>query len=437
MTPWLPVSAAAVCALLLLNAAAFQRPATDDELARYRNLGKAFYENPTTQNEAVDAFRKALQLAPNSTREQLNYGLALLRAGKTAEGVAELQTVQKRDPKLPHTWFNLGIVYKKNGEHEKAIVQFERMIQLVPDEPISHYNLGALYKLAGRQQDAVREFETAAKLDATLAAPHFQLYNAYRTGANPEGARRELEIFQRLKKQQEGAAIPEDVEWNMFAEVYDIMEDAAPPPPSSALKFEVRTGRALPPAPGPCTGRQGLCVALDYDHDYDLDVLLLGDTSQLLRSEGPDVFNDRSASFPFEKGRVTGATAFRLVADTKGYDLVVAYADKSAVLYRDKLQGVFRTEQVSIPAGAPSLTAGRPRQRRVDRSGVHKWHIDLGCVESERCFADAGHYWSRRGSVRGGGPRASRRTRRCVGRFCDTKRGTSQVHGSRKARGNG
>src|SRR5688572_6573707 len=148
MTPWLPVLAAAACALLLLNAAAFQPPASNEDLARYRNLGKAFYENPTTQNEAVDAFRKALQLSPHSTREQLDYGLALLRAGKTAEGVTEVQAVQKRDPKLPHTWFNLGIVCKKSGEHDKALAQFERMIQLAPDDAISHYNRGALYKLA-------------------------------------------------------------------------------------------------------------------------------------------------------------------------------------------------------------------------------------------------------------------------------------------------
>src|SRR5687767_7094334 len=97
---------------LLLLSAADDSPA-GERLARLRNLGKAFYENPTTQNEAVEQFRQAYQLAPNSVREQLNYGLALLRAGKTAEGVAELERVQKKDPSLPHTWFNLGIVWKK------------------------------------------------------------------------------------------------------------------------------------------------------------------------------------------------------------------------------------------------------------------------------------------------------------------------------------
>ncbi len=74
-----------------------------ERLWHYRNLGKAYYENPATQTKAVDEFRKALEMAPQSARERLNYGLALLRAGKTNEGVAELERVQKQDPKLPHT----------------------------------------------------------------------------------------------------------------------------------------------------------------------------------------------------------------------------------------------------------------------------------------------------------------------------------------------
>ena len=52
----------------------------EDLLWRHRNRGKAFYENPTAQTQAVEEFRKAFALAPDSARERLNYGLALLRA---------------------------------------------------------------------------------------------------------------------------------------------------------------------------------------------------------------------------------------------------------------------------------------------------------------------------------------------------------------------
>lgn len=83
--PATPLAVAA--AVLGLVAAA---PNREDLLWQYRNLGKAFYENPATQAQAVEEFKKALGLAPNSTREALNYGLALLRAGRTEEGIAEL-----------------------------------------------------------------------------------------------------------------------------------------------------------------------------------------------------------------------------------------------------------------------------------------------------------------------------------------------------------
>jgi Flp pilus assembly protein TadD len=64
-----------------------QPPSARDQLWRHRNLGKAYFENPMTQMKAVDEFRLALTLAPNSTRDRVNYGLALLRAGKVDEAI--------------------------------------------------------------------------------------------------------------------------------------------------------------------------------------------------------------------------------------------------------------------------------------------------------------------------------------------------------------
>src|ERR1044071_7005254 len=102
----LPAAAAIVSACgfcLLLYAQAVRT--NDPRLWRHRNLGKAFYENPTTQKEAVEQFRQALTLAPNSVREQVNGGIALLRPGDLENGTATLEKAQKADPKLPHTWF--------------------------------------------------------------------------------------------------------------------------------------------------------------------------------------------------------------------------------------------------------------------------------------------------------------------------------------------
>src|SRR5260370_9711546 len=220
---WLPAAGIAAAALWVLNGADSAR-VKEDELWRHRNLGKAFYENPTTQVQAVDEFKKCLELAPNSARERLNYGLALLRAGKTKEGAAEIEKAQKQDPKIPHTWFNLGIIYKKESAYDKAIKQLEQMTKLVPDEPKTHYNLGSLYKVTDKTEAALKEFEISSRLDPNLAGPHFQLYNAYRQAGRTEDGARELKLFQAAKERAKSAAVPEDLEWSFFLETYEPIE---------------------------------------------------------------------------------------------------------------------------------------------------------------------------------------------------------------------
>src|SRR3954463_3874245 len=108
----------AVGAILFVRAAA--PTVTEERLARHRNLGKAFYENPTTHREAVEEFRKALALAPGSAVDRVNYGLALLHAGRAREGVAELERAQRQDPSIPNTWFTLGIEFKKAADYPRA-----------------------------------------------------------------------------------------------------------------------------------------------------------------------------------------------------------------------------------------------------------------------------------------------------------------------------
>ncbi len=103
---------------------------------------------------------------------------------------------------------------------------------------------GRFSKRAEIEAAAVKEFETARRLNPLLAAPHFQLYGLYRQLNRPEDAAAELRIFQGLKKQQEGAAVPEDMEWNAYAEIYDPIDAPAMPPlpPPTYRSERIATG---------------------------------------------------------------------------------------------------------------------------------------------------------------------------------------------------
>ncbi|HEY6972421.1 MAG TPA: FG-GAP-like repeat-containing protein [Candidatus Angelobacter sp.] len=438
----------AVIRLMLICFAAFlfifsSSPQTSvrEQLSRHRNLGKAYYENPVNQIKAVEEFKQALALAPNSTRDRVNYGLALLRVGKTEEAIAELTKAQKQDPSIPHTWFNLGIVYKKQAEPRKAIEQFEGMLKLVPNEPVTHYNLGVEYKLVDKPEMALQQFMKAAELNPNFAAPHFQLYNAYRQLGRKEDAGRELDLFNEIKKRKAGAAIPEDPEWSYYSEIYDVVEldqefDTASAPP---FKFQVKKiasgidaatagmavldfdGDGKPDlivwsengvlllkngstpvansgleslkgvvsiAPGDFnndglpdlavlthsgaslyvnhdgkfesyaaklpSGSFTKAVWVDYDHDYTLDLFLLGSKSVLLRNDGTAGFSDQTAHLPFAPGRVVDATVFDLVPNNNETDLAALYDDGSLVVYHDQLLGNYAAQPLpfKVPGGS-------------------------------------------------------------------------------------
>ncbi|MGA8026839.1 MAG: FG-GAP-like repeat-containing protein [Bryobacteraceae bacterium] len=433
----------AVCALILIAADTPQSPdrlSEQDRLWEHRNLGKAFYENPDTHAQAVDELRAALELQPNSVRERINYALALLRAGQTDAGVNELIRAQKQDPSIPHTWFNLGIAYKRAGEYDKAIEQLRGMIALTPNEPIPHYNLAAVLRAKGNTAAALPEFLEAEKLNPDLAGPHFQLFTLYQRAGDKEAALKERQAFEEAKKRNEGAAVPEDMEWCFYAELYD-PPDPRPSAENEPTRYDdhvVSTGwdpkdshlelidsegvghadlliwsrdrvalfkrgtdlaknsgleglhdiRDISAGDFDNDGLPDLCVLtgtgaalfhnnhgaftkfldlpgtagatkalwLDYDHDYDLDLLLFGPNPVLMRNDGNGKFEDRTRDFPFVKGNALGAVAFAIREDTAARDVVVSYADRPAVLYRDKLNGVFESEELPvIPAGASSL----------------------------------------------------------------------------------
>lgn len=327
----------AVCTTLSLG---FTNPPDPiDEIWHHRNLGKAFYENPTTQLLAVEEFKKALDLNPESTRERINYGLALLRAGKTPEGIAELQKAQNQDPKVPHTWFNIGIAYKRDAQYDKAIVQFEQMVKLAPGEPVSHYNLGVLYKMTGKQDSALQEFEAAARLDPNLAGPHFQLANAYRAAGRPEDSAREQALFQQIKKRNEGAVVAEDLEWSFYAEIYDTQEPGAEDAAPGALKFQ---DQALP---GKVDALSAGLMVLDVDGDSHPDLLVWSKDGVMIFQRGSNPNPDTGLAELKNVIAITGADF-----NNDGLTDLCVLTETGAALYENQ-KGVFRKSGAPMPKG--------------------------------------------------------------------------------------
>ncbi len=125
-------------------------------------------------DEAVRAFRQALELDPENTKVLALLGLTLFRGNQFADArpIYE-QLVELASTDASHR-LNLGLVYLKLGEGDLAIHALEASRALDPSQGRAVSYLGLAYARAGRYAEAYRSFliagqnELASEIEANL-----------------------------------------------------------------------------------------------------------------------------------------------------------------------------------------------------------------------------------------------------------------------------
>ncbi len=140
----------------------------------YNNLGLA-YADRGRMDDAIEAFRRAIELEPDHARAHNNLGLAYYRKGRRDRALSEYTLALRLDPELPEAHFNLANLYLATGRIDEAIEEYRTALRLKPAYPKAHNNLGNAYARAGRLDDAIEEYKKALSLDKDLAEARYNL----------------------------------------------------------------------------------------------------------------------------------------------------------------------------------------------------------------------------------------------------------------------
>lgn len=125
----------------------------------------------------------AVAKSPNKARPHIALGLALNGVGRTQEAIEEFKKAIQLNPKAGEAHLNLGYNYCNQGKIEEAVEAFKTALTLGPHlAPEAHNNLGIAYLQRGRIPDAIREFELSIKARPFYARPYFKLGNIYEDG---------------------------------------------------------------------------------------------------------------------------------------------------------------------------------------------------------------------------------------------------------------
>jgi tetratricopeptide (TPR) repeat protein len=345
---------------------------------------------------------------PTNPYTWFNLGITYKHAGDYDKAIEQLKGMIKLRPNeaVPH--YNLAAVLRAQNNLEAALPEFLEAEKLDPDLAGPHFQLFSTYQRLGRREDALRErqaFEAIKKReegaaiaedmescfyselydpadvrtsaadvptkydDTTVstgwdtASTDMALIDARGTGASDLliWSKDKVELLERgttLVKPSGLEGLKDVVSIAVGDYDNDGLADICVLTKSGAALYRNNKGVFEKGLDLPNTAGATVAVWLDFDHDYDLDLLLFGPSPVLMRNDGNGKFEDKTSAFPFVKGAALDAVTTAVRVDTAARDVVVTYADRAAVLYRDLLNGQFTAGDLNaLPAGARKLAA--------------------------------------------------------------------------------
>jgi tetratricopeptide (TPR) repeat protein len=127
--------------------------------------GLELEETGAPVDEAVDAYRKVLELNPGAAGALVNLGTIYYRLRKFLEAENYYRQAAEADPEYALAEFNLGNLYDEQGRMKEAFEHYRRALTLNPQYADAHFNLALLCERLGDPLKAVHHWKTYLKLD--------------------------------------------------------------------------------------------------------------------------------------------------------------------------------------------------------------------------------------------------------------------------------
>jgi Tfp pilus assembly protein PilF len=117
--------------------------------------------------QAIEAYRKAVELNPDAAGAWVNLGTIFYRQRDFAESERNYVKAIEADPTYPLAEFNLGNLYDEQGRTNEALDHYRKALELNPQYCDAHFNLALLSERSGDSMRAVHHWKAYLKLDST------------------------------------------------------------------------------------------------------------------------------------------------------------------------------------------------------------------------------------------------------------------------------
>lgn len=126
----------------------------------WNNLGTAYAKSGRT-SDAEQAFRKALETAPQYPPARVNLAVLLKDQGRLADAHSLIEDFRETQIGTfsAEVYYNMGAIFASKGVMDQAFFHYGQAVHRLPNYAEAHFNLALLYRRAGKKPEAKQSFQ--------------------------------------------------------------------------------------------------------------------------------------------------------------------------------------------------------------------------------------------------------------------------------------
>jgi len=141
------------------------RAADERQAELWFQRGLDLEEGGAPLNEAIDAYKKAVELNPNAAGALVNLGTIYYHLRRFKDAEEHYRQAIAVDPHYPLAHFNLGNLCDECGWLDQARAHYTTALKLNPSYADAHYNMALLCERTGEYLAATRHWKQYLKVD--------------------------------------------------------------------------------------------------------------------------------------------------------------------------------------------------------------------------------------------------------------------------------
>jgi tetratricopeptide (TPR) repeat protein len=172
-----------------------------DSSDTHLNLGMALVLQSKMQ-EGFHELTQAVRLNPNSAQAHLSLGHLYFETGKFSAARSELETACRLQPTLGDAFYFLALTERQENNFARAAELLQKVVILEPDNADAEFFLGQCLEKIGKTQDAIRHWKLATRAYPNELGALYNLARTLNRLHDPE-AQTYMARFEELQKREQ------------------------------------------------------------------------------------------------------------------------------------------------------------------------------------------------------------------------------------------